>query len=536
MTNWRGEDILWSMDENALQNFMTFYDWVVVVVYFSVVLWVGMRVRRRQTSSEHYFVADQKIPGWAAGISMFAALLSSFTFIALPGWAYERDWQLLMREAMAPVAVVFCAAFIIPIYRRTIRISAYEYLEQRFGYMARLYGTVGFLAGHFFKSGVVFFALAVAFGTVMGVDKITIILVLGLTTLAFTFVGGIEGVVWTEVIQGGLMLLCGLLVIYFLLTLTDPPFAALSTAWGGRKFKMFDFQPDLSKEVFWVFALFGLFSFLTKYATDQTMVQRYLLAPTLKEAVSGTLIGLACCAAAWLIFFLIGSMLWGFYQIHPERLGAGITKGDEVFPYFIGRELPSGLVGLVLAGLLASAQSTISGDLNSVGACVTSDFYNRLNPGASQRRQLIVGKITVVISGLLMIGMAMLISLYPGNIVEFSMDVGALVGALVAGGILSLFMLGFFTRRVNKSAMYFGLGLAAILTGLAMIFQREKIITLVPGLSFHLWLLPVVTNIITMGATYLASVTFFRGPLAPVELTIYGYKKGEKMEPEESSV
>lgn len=505
------------------RNYMSILDWCLVVGYLVFVIYLGARLARRQTSSDHYFVADRKIPGWAAGVSMFATLLSSFTFIAFPGWTYERDWQLLMREGMAPLAVIFCAILIIPIYRQAIRMSAYEYLEKRFGYIGRLYGTVGFLLGHFVKTGVVLFALSLALSTITGVHILIIIVVLGCATILFTFLGGIEGVVWTDVVQGALMLLGGLITIAVLFGKTDVPFEALTTAWDGGKFKLIDPTFDLTQETFWVFAFFGIFHFLTKYSTDQTMVQRYLLAPSVKEAVKGSLIGLACCIAAWLIFFFIGSLLWGFYQVMPERLGAAITTGDEVFPYFIGRELPIGLTGLVLAGLFSSALSTMSSDLNCIGACVTSDFYQRFAKEPTDKAQLFVGKITVLVSGILMIGLAIAMNLYPGSIVEFTMDVAAIVGSIIAGGLLALFMLGFFTQRVSRGGMYCALVFSIVLTGLALLHLDGKTVTVIPGFHFHLWILPIITNAITMIVAYLTSLTIFRAPPADKMLTVYGY-------------
>lgn len=509
--------------EGAQQNFMTLLDWIVIAVYLTLIMYVGSRLAKQQTTSDRYFVANHRIPGWAAGISMYAALLSSFTFIAFPGWTYDKDWQLIMREAMAPFAVFFCAILVIPIYRQAIRMSAYEYLEKRFGYVARLYGTLGFLVGHFVKTAVVLFALALALSTITGVPIIWIILVLGLGTLIFTFFGGIEGVVWTEVIQGILKLVSGIVIILFLLFKTDTWFQVVPTAWAAGKFKVLDPGFDLTQECFWVFAFLGIFQYLVKYSTDQTMVQRYLLAPSVMEAIKGTLIGLLCCVTAWLMFFLIGSLLWGFYHLSPELLGSTVTKGDQVLPYFIGRELPAGLTGLVLAGLFASAQGTISGDLNCIGACVTSDFYDRFSKSKSDRMQLIVGKSTVLLSGLLITGLGILMTYYKGGIVEFTLDLSAVVGSIIGGGLLALFMLGFFTRRVTKRSMYFALGVSVIVTSLALLVKTGNVVSIIPGFSFHFWLLPIITNLITVLVALFASLFIFRDGLAPLELTVYGY-------------
>jgi SSS family solute:Na+ symporter len=265
-----------------------------------------------------------------------------------------------------------------------------------------------------------------------------------------------EGVVWTDVIQGGLMLLGGGIVIFFLMVVLSPDQIGepLTHAWSNGKMRYIDFTFDPTAETIWVFAFAGLFHYLTKYTTDQTMVQRYLLAPSVKDATKGALLGIGCCYIAWFMFFGIGSMLWGFYDLHPGRLPDYIDKPDKVFPYFIGSELPVGITGLVLAGLFSSALSTISSDINCIGACVTSDFYDRFSKKATETKRLIVGKVSVLVSGILTVCFALIITRYEGGIVRLTMDVGAYIGAIIAGGALAMFLLGFFTRRVTKQSMY----------------------------------------------------------------------------------
>jgi len=170
-------------------NVLTIPDWLVLIGYAVAIAMLGLHFSKRQKTSEHYFTASGRIPGWAAGLSLFATLLSSFLFIGFPGQTYERNWEVLMQQFMTPLVVLFVAALIIPVLRKHIKVSVYEYLEQRFGYGARVYGTLAFLAEHFFKMGVVLTAMSLAIYTLTGWNQDAVIICLGILTISYTFFG-----------------------------------------------------------------------------------------------------------------------------------------------------------------------------------------------------------------------------------------------------------------------------------------------------------------------------------------------------------
>ncbi len=488
---------------------------------------MGYYFSRREKSADEYFVARRSIPGWAVGISIFATLLSSFTFIAFPGWAYDRSWEILMREFMAPFCIFIAAILIIPIYRHAIKMSAYEYLERRFGYAARLYGNLGFMFGHFFKISVVMFTMSVALNSITGWDVTLIMIILGVITVAYTSVGGIRGVIWTDVIQGVLMLGTGIMTVAYLIFIASPtPGAAFTEAAAQGKFRLINPEFSMTKETVWVFMFFGIFQFMTKYGTDQTVVQRYLLSPSRRDTVRGMVVSIVCCMIAWITFSLIGSLLYGFYEIYPDRLAEGIS-GDKVFPYFIARELPVGLTGLVLAGLFAATMSTLSSDLNSVGACVISDYYERFAKNPSDRHRYYLSLGTVLFAGVLSVIVAVLLANFKGNIMELSMAGAAILGTLLAGGTFAAFGLGFFCPRANKRGLYTAI-IASIILGSWCLWTGSEGDQLPESISFleyrwHKWWLFGFSNIFVFIVGYFVSIATSKGEKADEMLTVYAY-------------
>jgi len=184
-------------------------DWLIVAGYFAFVIWLGSRFSKKQTTSTRYFLGDRRLPGWAVGMSIFATIISSWTFLAIPGKSFKMDMQYLMTISTIPLSALIAVFFIIPIFRNKIQLSAYEYLERRFGLTARFYGNIVFISGHFFKMGMVLYLLCLAIEGATGWGGqylIYLIIVVGICTITYTFFGGIEGVVWTDVIQGFLLL------------------------------------------------------------------------------------------------------------------------------------------------------------------------------------------------------------------------------------------------------------------------------------------------------------------------------------------
>ncbi|MEI6194006.1 MAG: sodium transporter, partial [Verrucomicrobiota bacterium] len=292
-------------------------DIVIIVVYLVAVALIGFWFARRQTSTEAYFVARRSIPHWAMGLSIFATIISSITFIAYPGAAYNGNWNLLVPGFMAVGVLLLVGTTLVTFFRHAVGMSAYEYFEHRFGYGARAYSALAFTAGHFSKMGFVLFTITTAITGMTGWDKYQVIVVVGIVTILYTLIGGLEAVIWTEVLQG-IIKLTGVLVVIGVLFHIMPggAGAAFKLATENNKMSLGSFDFNLAENGnFWVMLIYGSFWYLQKYAADQTLVQRYLVAKSDRDALKGVALGAGLCVPAWTAFMLVGTLLWAYYQL-----------------------------------------------------------------------------------------------------------------------------------------------------------------------------------------------------------------------------
>ena len=177
-------------------------DILVVGLYMAVLVGVGVHVSRRQTSTKEYFLANRTIPGWAIGMSLLATIITSVTFIAYPGAAYAGDWSLLVPGIMFVLVIAAIGFVVVPFFRHVVAMSVYEYFGKRFGPEVRMYSSFAFAMGHFSKMGFVFYLLALSVGGITGWSLTHVIVILGLITISYTLIGGLEAVIWTDVLQG----------------------------------------------------------------------------------------------------------------------------------------------------------------------------------------------------------------------------------------------------------------------------------------------------------------------------------------------
>ncbi len=511
------------MSEGSSNNALQFIDWLIIAAYFIFVVWLGSHFGKRQTSSDRYFLGNRRLPGWAVGMSIFATIISSWAFLALPGKSFKNDMQYLMTIVSIPITVLIATSFFIPLFRKKIRLSAYEYLERRFGLFARFYGDAAFICGHFFKMAMVLYLLCLAIAGTTGWNLHGLIILVGIATMTYTFFGGIEGVVWTDVTQGFLLLGGGIISLIFLL-FCAPVSASevVQTAYEAGKLKLAVFEFDWSGVSVYVLLCFGFSLYMTKYATDQTVVQRYLLSASSKEACRSLRVSVLLLGIVWIIFMSIGVLLWVFYHIQPELLPDSVReKPDQVFAYFIGRQLPAGVTGLILAGLFAASMSTLSSDLNSLGSVLVDDFYNKLAKGATDKQRLLFSRFSVLATGILSIFLAMGLTK-----IKSMVDAFFTFSAIIAGGMMGMFFLGLFTRRCSKKGLYIGLVIGVTFIGWATftnpLQMDPSMFPWLPKFQINILWLGLFGNIVVFVTGYVASLIFNPGYRADDELTIYG--------------
>jgi SSS family solute:Na+ symporter len=314
--------------------------------------------------------------------------------------------------------------------------------------------------------GTVFFLVALAFSKITGVDTIWMIWILGIVVIFITLIGGIEAVIWLDVIQGFMLVIGGIVALGILIFTTPGGFDAIwQTAEAGNRIGFGPFDFEFINLTFWVMVLNGLFYAIQKYGTDQTIVQRYLTAKSDKQAVKASFIGVLTSVPVWALFMFIGTALFSYYQLSGDVLPDGI-KNDEVFPHFIITKFPIGVIGLVLSALLAAAISSLDSDLNCLSAIFVKDYYLRIKKQATEKQQVFASKAVVIIAGLTAIAIAWYYTKIGG---EGALGVVFNLYAIFSGGIAGMFLLGIFIPKANKQGVYIGILASVIFTAWAVL-------------------------------------------------------------------
>jgi len=479
---------------------------------------IGLRFSRRQNATERYFVAKRSIPGWATGLSLLATLISSVTFIAYPGSAYAGDWSNLVPGLMTALVLLVVASVVIPFYRHVVGMSAYEYFGKRFGYPARVYSSIAFALGHFSKMGFVFYLLALTVSGMTGWKTDNVIILVGAITVSYTLVGGIEAVIWADVLQGFVLWFGIAICLVFLFFLPAAgPAAVWHAAWSSGKINLGSMAPDFTKPTIPVLAIYGFFYYLQRYTADQTIVQRYLVAKDDRAALRGIAIGSLLCIPVWTLFMLIGTLSWAFYEVTGERLPPNIVKADQVFPHFITTHIPAGLAGLFLAALFGAAMANLSSDFNSLAAIAVEDYYRVLRPGAGEKQRLLVAKIVVAASGGLCVAVATALAHTNGT----ALSLWYTVSAVVAGGLVGLFLLAFLCPRAGGTAALVGIGACLAFTTWASGPW---------GFSLHNYMIGVIGHVVLLAIGYAASFIFPNRKKSGTELTLWGWLRSGRIE------
>jgi SSS family solute:Na+ symporter len=453
-------------------------DLAIIVLYLFGMIFVGFYFSRKNNSADQYSKASGSIPSWAIGLSIYATFLSSNTFLGVPGKAFGSNWNAFVFSLSMPFAAWIASKYFVPFYRNTGQISAYTNLEQRFGPWARTYAVVCFLFTQLARMGSVFFGIALSLQALTGFSMQLIMIVMGVSIIIYTVLGGIKAVIWTEVVQGIIKTLGAILIIYLIVTnMPGGVSKIIDIGKSAHKFSLGSFSPDFTKSTFWVVLLYGFFINLNNFGMDQNYIQRYHTAKSSKAASRSVWLCVFIYVPASFLFFIIGSCLFAYYNVHPELIEvikhqAAIEKlpfnataaqianvqahlqpadyGDKVMPHFMVTKIPAGLVGLIVSAILSAAMSTISSGMNSSATVFTVDIYKRyFKPGINERQTMNQLHIATVVFGIL--GMGTGIAMIG---VKSILDIWWQLSGIFAAGMLGLFLLGIVSKQTrNHEAM-----------------------------------------------------------------------------------
>lgn len=482
-------------------------NWGVVAVYLAALVFLGTWFARRESSTDDFFLARGRIPWWAAGLSIFATMLSAITYLAIPARAYGSDWVRCVVNLGIPVVAPIVAFCYLPVYRRLRLTSVYEYLERRFHLGVRLFGSISFVTFQLGRMAIVVLLPALALSAVTGIAPTWCILLTGVLATVYTVLGGIEAVVWTDVVQAVVLLGGAVLSALLIANRIDGGWATiLHDAAAYDKLRLVEWHWDWTGDALAVVLVGALFTNLLPYSSDQSVVQRYLATPTDQAARRALWTNAFLSVVATILFFALGTLLFSFYHRFPARLPP-LPEQDQVFAWFIGSELPAGVAGLVIAGVFAATMSSLDSSMHSIATAVTTDFVQRLGRPRNDRARLRIARAITCVVGLA--GTAGAILLAHAEIrylFDFFLDtMGLLLGTL--GGV---FALGIFTRRVQAVHVW-----PAIVAGV-VVLAAVRSQTNLNGLLFG-----AIAIAVTFATGLVLAYLTPRTKAAAVELTAY---------------
>lgn len=429
-------------------------NYIIVFIYLLGMLGIGFLFSRKNRGSDSFFKGGGKIPWWAAGISIFATSLSAITFLSIPAKAYSSDWGMFVFNMAIILVVPLVIHFYLPLIKKLKVASVYQYLEDRFS------PSMKYLASSFFclfmlaRIAIILFLPSLALNAVTGINIYVCILLMGIVTIIYCTMGGIEAVVWGDVIQGFILVSGAILSLVFIITHIDGGVTSyFSVAADNNKFNALNFSFDWTQPVFWVALIGGLANQFLTYTSDQSVVQKYLTVKDKSSAERGLWLNGFLSIPITLLFFGIGTGLFVFFKQHPNLLNIGMSNTDSIFPHYIMCQLPKGVAGLLIAAVFAAAMSTLSSNINSSTTVMSEDFFSHIKKNCTDEHKVKFARISGIMVGGLGLGMALVLASISINSLwdQFNFFLG-----LLTSGLGGLFAMGVFTKRIGTRSAYTG--------------------------------------------------------------------------------
>ncbi len=474
-------------------------DYAVLAVYLIVVAAIGLAAGRHQTSTRAYFLADRQAPWWAAGMSILATETSALTFIGAPVQSLRGDWTYLQLAFGSALGRILVGSLLLGAYYKANVTTVYDFLAERFGPRSRDLSSALFIVGRLLGSGVRLYGASIALVVVADISfPIAIILISGVA-VGYVLLGGLRSVIWTDVLQGALLVGGALVALAFLLRGTGMPLGEIfhqlssaSTPAGHSKLRVFDFSldPRLAYTL-WAGMIGSTFLTLSTHGTDQDMIQRALACENAERGRRGLWLSASLNIPVAALFLAIGSLLWLLLggdggalalaaEIAAEHDLPSAEKGfDFLFPFYVVQTLPVGIRGLIIAAIFATAMSSLDSAIGALSTTAVTSFWRvYVQPERSDSHQLVVARVLAVVFGALLVGVALIVRSSEGA-GSASQGFGVLMLGLkvlswIFPPLLGVFLVGVLTRRGsdrgNVVAVVTGIGLLLALEGWPALF------------------------------------------------------------------
>lgn len=512
-------------------------DLSVIVAYLLSMAVMGLWFSRRNKDTEQYFVGGRSFAGWVVGLSLVGTSISSVTFLAFPADAFKTAWLRYLPSLGLPLAVMIAAIFVLPIYRNMRLTSAYEYLEYRFGPSVRVYGAAAFVISQLFRLSIILYLVSLLMHEMTGLNLTACIIACGVFVAFYTVIGGIDAVIWTDVIQTIVLALGGVLCIAVIIGKLPGGLGQIfDVARADHKLAIAELRSDGTMQpVGWsisltgktgtMLILYGVIGFLTEYLGSQNTVQRYAAAKSMKEARKAMTVCALASVPIWAFYMFLGTSLYVFFKQFPTTAAAemldGTRKAEQVLPYFIIHYLPTGVTGLVIAAAVAAAMSSLDSSINSISAVGVTDLYKRhIAEAKSDRHYLQVAWILATAAGIAMIGGALILAEVDAKTLQ---DVATVIASLLSAGLLGMYLLGFFTRRGDARAVWVGIACTVVFTAWTVVAAHQP--DLLPdalAVPFDLYYTGIVGNAIMFIMGYLVGILLPGSSVSKDHLTVWG--------------
>lgn len=469
----------------------TMIDFAVLVVYLLAVLVAGLMFSKKEMKGKEFFKGDGTIPWWVTSVSIFATLLSPISFLSLAGNSYGGTWLLWFAQLGMFIAIPLTIRFFLPLYSRLKLDTAYEYLQIRYDSKGlRILGALMFIVYQIGRMSIIMYLPSVVLANLTGISVNILIVVMGVIAIIYSYTGGLKSVLWTDFIQGVVLIIGVTGTLFFLLTKINGGFGEVMTSLTeGGKFLASNeviFDPNILKSSVFIILVGAGFNTFSSYVSSQDIVQRFTTTTDMKQLKKMTYgngvlsIGLAT------VFYLIGTCLFVFYGQNPEL--AQTVQQDQIFASYIAYELPVGISGLLLAAIYAASQSTLSTGLNSVATSWTLDIQNFITKDLSFEKQTKIAQYISLGVGIVAIGVSIVLA--NGEIKSAYEWFNSFMG-LVLGVLAGIFVLGAFSKRATKLGAYCGFFVSAAL----VIFLKYN----VPEVTSWAYSLITIVTSVTVG-------------------------------------
>lgn len=497
-------------------------DVITLLLYLSGMIAMGFYFSKKNTSTEEYFVGGRSFPGWAIGLSLVGTSISSITFLAYPGDAFKTSWIRFLPNLMLPIAVMIAATLFLGFFRRNNTTTAYEFLEERFGPSIRVYGAVAFIVAQLVRLSIILYLLSLLIHELTGLDPTLSIILGGVFVAAYTIMGGIDAVIWTDVIQTIVLVLGGAICLWYI---TDQLPGGLQQVFDVAnehgKLAFAELRDDTLHPISWNFSLMektgsmmlvlGLVSWLTEYSSNQNTVQRFCAAKSDRDAKQGMYIAAFSAVPIWAFYMFLGTALFVFFQQFPTpeatQMLNGERKAEQILPFFILSELPAGLVGIVIAAALAAAMSSLDSSINAISTVSIVDIYRRhLKPAQDDKHYL---KIAWVIAGICSLSMILGAIYLQHAETKTLQDTATILASLLGGGLLGLYLLGFFTKLGDARAVWVGISFTMIFTAWTLL-SKKNMLPEAFTFPFDLYYTGIIGHFVMFLVGFLASLVFPR--------------------------